>query len=185
MFLITAMWAFLLGNARRWYFGTRLTSINNQLPTDLDQWRHFGEDWAINASVLLVFLIALSACTRWRFRASLYTLCLLTVGTPAAWLVGVRAQAFMSAPGTYTVDWEGLSPLVGVASAWLIFLVTTAWLEFYFISLRVVRRADVGRSHCPVCRYDLSSSTSGVCPECGWTVPAALRLTTPPAGGRL
>jgi hypothetical protein len=180
---VTAPWAFLLGNARRPYFGTRLTSINNRPPTDFEQWLHFGEEWAINACIALFVLIALTACARWRLRAAVYLASLLTVGTASAWLMNRLARDAMSAPGTYYFDWESLSPLVGVAAASLVLLAASAWLEYYFISVRIIRRGDAGRTLCPVCRFDLAGSTGGQCPECGWTVPSALRLTTPPAAG--
>ena len=35
-----------------------------------------------------------------------------------------------------------------------------------------VQNFAVDRGHCGQCEYDLTGNTSGVCPECGWRIPA-------------
>lgn len=34
-----------------------------------------------------------------------------------------------------------------------------------------IQNFAVDRGHCGKCEYDLTGNTSGVCPECGWTIP--------------
>jgi hypothetical protein len=172
---VSPVWAFFMGNAARWAFGDRLTSINNRAPTRWEAWMFFGESWAVNTFLLACVLIALTAPTRWRARAGVFVILLAVVGCPASWAVARIAREVMSVNFYSGPDWMELSAPAGLAAAWTAWLAATALLERYRIAVRVIRRVDGGRSLCPVCRFDLSASVSGVCPECGWTVPPGLR----------
>ena len=56
--------------------------------------------------------------------------------------------------------WLGFA-LIGVS------MYMTAWMH------ALLQQRRIGQGFCPTCSYDLTGNTSGTCPECGTTIPAA------------
>lgn len=176
--IATSTWAYLLGNGvYRGALAYIVAGPGNQTPVMWDRWQHLVQE-SIAYAVIVCFPIALWAFTRWRLRPGLYLILLFTVGAGFAWLTAGIELRYMSAImglGPNTSATMGLTPLVGIAAAWGVFFGATAFLEHYRLTIRVTRLSDAHKALCPVCRFDLVASTTGVCPECGWAVPPALR----------
>jgi hypothetical protein len=79
-------------------------------------------------------------------------------------LVGLDQTRFASGSGAKRSEQNQLA--VGI-SPWLAAILLAA-----LPAARMIRRyRRPGPGFCPVCRYDLTANTSGICPECGTPLP--------------
>jgi hypothetical protein len=147
----------------------------------LEPFRSFADYVAAVAYMGLSFGIipvVVMGCVAWRFRRGTpakYALPFLLFACGVGLMWSVAALIAASSPvnvsfvvhpkpawvGAPIFRWTGESKLAGpivllIASAWV-----TAW---------VTRRRPPLANECSACRYDVSSSTTGRCPECGTTL---------------
>src|SRR5215472_12786227 len=67
--------------------------------------------------------------------------------------------------------------LIRLVLALLIFVITTPFVYWLIRrdEWRLLRAGRLSRGECWWCGYNLTGNTSGICPECGTTVPATTK----------
>jgi hypothetical protein len=171
---VSVIWSAAIGVIGYRVLGVSIASVDGRPAVFLDEILIHGLD-----AVPLAFLVSCSflACllvARLTFRWWLIALAWLVVGTPVALLSARRIADYLWTLNRGGTPWEGVLPAaIGIAAGWLIACIVDSWLDRYRIV--IVRQADQRRSPCPRCGYELYGSTSGVCPECGWSIPPQLR----------